>query len=214
MGTRRVLFSQTAVVFASALWLLSAATPAMACEGGATIFADQFSDDAGGWALNPAVKVGDGNFTFALQPDGMQANLNISHTVQGDVDICADGVWPTADTGILGEGVLFWGQDAKNYFQFGILNTGKYWIARKRDGEWEVVVQNVPADAIKTGPGDTNTLRVDASGNVADFYINGTKIRELRGQEPQGGWRFGLSGDNFDKKDGADVTFSSVTVMD
>ena len=40
-------------------------------------------------------------------------------------------------------------------------------------------------------------MKVD--GNTASFFINGTKVRDLRGQPPKGGWRFGLSGDNFDK---------------
>ena len=36
------------------------------------------------------------------------------------------------------------------------------------------------------------------------FYINGTKVRDLRGQAPKGDWRFGLSGDNFDKQKNAE----------
>ena len=42
---------------------------------------------------------------------------------------------------------------------------------------------------------------------VATFFINGTKVRDLRGQAPKGGWRFGLSGDNFDKAKDARVVF-------
>jgi len=63
-------------------------------------------------------------------------------------------------------------------------------------------------------PGESNTLRVKSSGGVATFFINGTKVRDLRGQAPKGGWRFGLSGDNFDKAKDARVVFRSVKVTD
>ena len=52
------------------------------------------------------------------------------------------------------------------------------------------------------------------SGSTASFFINGTKVRDLRGQAPKGGWRFGLSGDNFDKDKNARVVFKSVKVTD
>jgi hypothetical protein len=208
IGTGRLLPAS----FLFGLLIAVGAAPAHACQGPETIFSDDFDDDAGGWALSSAVKIGGGDFAFDLAPDGMEANLNISHTVHGNVDICAAAVWPKDDSGILGAGVLFWGLDAKNYFQFGILNSGKYWIARKRQGEWEVIVQNVSSEAIKTEPGATNTLRVDASGDTAVFYVNGTKLRELRGQEPKSGWRFGLSADNFDKQSGAALSFASVKI--
>lgn len=183
-----------------------------ACNGPMEIFTDNFEDDAGGWALNEAVKIKGGNFTLDLQPDEMQANLNISHTVKENVDICADAVWPPEEPGILGAGILFWGQDSKNYFQFGILNTGKYWIARKENNRWQVIVQNVTSEAIKTKPGEINTLRVKANGDHVSFFVNDEKLRELRGQQPKGGWRFGLSGDNFDRQSAEAITFSSVKV--
>jgi hypothetical protein len=44
------------------------------------------------------------------------------------------------------------------------------------------------------------------------FYINGTKVRDLRGQAPKGDWRFGLSGDNFDKQKNAEEMFKTVKV--
>lgn len=192
--------------------LTAAIGGAAACEGAETLFEDSFEDDSGGWALNDAVVVKDGDFTFDLAPDGMQANLNISHTVEENVDICADTVWPKEQSSILGAGLLFWGEDAKNYFQYGILNNGKYWIARKQNGKWQVIVQNATSGKIKTGPGARNTLRVQASGDHVSFFINDEKVRELRGQQPSGGWRFGLSGDNFDKQAEEKVVFSSIKV--
>jgi len=187
--------------------------PASACEGTEIVFEDKFTDDAGGWAINQDVEVKDGSFTFRLPPDAMQSDLNVTYTVD-DADICSETVWPDGGSTILGAGLLFWGEDNRNYLQFGVLNNGKFWIARRQDGKWYTIVENVDSSAIKVKPGESNTLRVKSSGGVATFFINGTKVRDLRGQAPKGGWRFGLSGDNFDKAKDARVVFRSVKVTD
>jgi hypothetical protein len=187
--------------------------PASACEGTEVVFEDKFADDSGGWAINQDVEVKDGSFTFKLPPDAMQSDLNVTYTVN-DADICSETVWPDGGSTILGAGLLFWGEDNRNYLQFGILNNGKFWIARRQDGKWYTIVENVDSSAIKVKPGESNTLRVKSSGGVATFFINGTKVRDLRGQAPKSGWRFGLSGDNFDKAKDAHVVFKSVKVTD
>jgi hypothetical protein len=185
---------------------------AAACEGEQIIFEDKFADDAGGWPLRDTVEVKDGSFVFKLPPDDMQSNLNVTFTVK-DADICSETVWPGGEQPMLGAGLLFWGEDNRTYFQFGILNNGKFWIARKQDGKWlGTIAANVDSSAINQGPGAANTLRVKTSGNSVTFYINGTKVRALRGQAPKGDWRFGLSGDNFDKQKNAEVVFKAVKV--
>ena len=70
---------------------------------------------------------------------------------------------------ILGAGLLFWGEDNKNYLQFGVLNNGKFWIARRIEGKWHTIVENVASSAIKVKPGETNVLRVKASGDSGDL---------------------------------------------
>jgi len=125
-----------------------------------------------GIVLNPGITGADGVYV----------------TVQ-DADICSESVWPEDESKTLGAGLLFWGEDTRTYFQFGILNNGKFWIARRYDGKWHTVVENVPSRAIETKPGATNKLRVKVSGNSASFYINGSKVRDLRGQPPKAGWR-------------------------
>jgi hypothetical protein len=199
---------------AAALLIAAAfAWPASACEGTEIVFEDKFADDAGGWAINQDVEIKDGSFTFKLPPDAMQSDLNVTYTVN-DADICSETVWPDGGSTILGAGLLFWGEDNRNYLQFGILNNGKFWIARRQDGKWYTIVENVDSSAIKVKPGESNMLRVKASGGDATFFINGEKVRDLRGQAPKGGWRFGLSGDNFDKAKDARVVFRSVKVTE
>jgi len=206
---------KTGILLAGAiLALASAPHPAAACEGTEVVFEDKFGDDAGGWAIHKDVEVKDGNFTFKLPPDAMLADLNITYTVTDAADICSEAVWPDGEPGVLGAGLLFWGEDNKNYFQFGVLNNGKFWIARRQDGKWHTIVENVESDRIETKPGQSNTLRVKADDSTAAFFINGTKVRDLRGQAPKGGWRFGLSGDNFDKDKDARLQFKSVKVTD
>ena len=200
-------------VAAALLCCVGFVEPAPACEGTQVVFEDKFTDDAGGWAINQDVEVKDGSFTFRLPPDAMQSDLNVTYTVD-DADICSETVWPDGGSTILGAGLLFWGEDNRNYLQFGVLNNGKFWIARRQDGKWYTIVENVDSSAIKVKPGESNILRVKTSGGIATFFINGTKVRDLRGQAPKGGWRFGLSGDNFDKAKDARVVFKSVKVTD
>ena len=196
---------------AALLFAVAFAWPALACEGTDVVFEDKFADDAGGWAINKDVEVKDGSFTFKLPPDAMQSDLNVTYSVN-DADICAEGVWPDDGSSILGAGLLFWGEDNKNYLQFGVLNNGKFWIARRIEGKWHTIVENVASSAIKVKPGETNVLRVKTSGDTATFFINGEKVRDLRGQAPKAGWRFGLSADNFDKDKDARLVFRSVKV--
>src|SRR6476659_6015833 len=183
-----------------AVLLFSVAVPAWrasACEGSEIVFEDKFHDDAGGWSIKDTVEVKDGTFTFTVT----------------DADICLETVWPEGEQPVLGAGVLFWGEDNRTYFQFGILNNGKFWIARKQDGRWlGTIAANVDSNAIKKEPGAANMLRVKTNGNSVTFYINDTKVRELRGQAPKTSWRFGLSGDNFDKQKDARVVFKTVKV--
>jgi len=195
------------------LFTTAAAQPSFACEGSEVVFEDAFTDDAGGWAVRDSVEVKDGQFVFKLTPDDMQSNLNVTYTVE-NADICSEAVWPEGDQPVLGAGLLFWGEDKKTYFQFGVLNNGKFWIARKQDGKWHTIAENIAASSIKTSPGASNTLRVTTKDNTVTFYINGTKVRDLRGQAPKGGWRFGLSGDNFDKTKDARAIFKSVKVTE
>ena len=208
------LMPRSLLLLTVALFLLGGSgRMALACEGSEVVFEDGFTDDAGGWAVRDSVEVKEGRFVFKLEPDDMQSNLNVSHTVQ-NADICSEAVWPDGDQPVLGAGLLFWGEDKKTYYQFGVLNNGKFWIARKRDGRWDTIAENVVASSIKTGPGEANMLRVVAKDDGVTFYINGAKVRDLRGQAPRGGWRFGLSGDNFAKDKEARIIFKSVKVTE
>ncbi len=144
------------VLFLLAVSIASLTAPAghaAACQGQEVIFEDRFGDDTGGWSVKDSVEVKDGAFTFKLAPDDMQSNLNVTFTVE-NADICSDAVWPEGEQPVLGAGLLFWGEDNKTYFQFGMLNNGKFWIARKQDGKWlGTIVDNVDSPAINRRAG-------------------------------------------------------------
>lgn len=195
--------------------VLAASGEAIACVGNKVIFEDSFEDDAGGWSHKAGTEMKDGAFVIKLPADDMQSNLNVTFSLK-DADICTEAVWPTGgEQAVLGAGLLFWGESNRTYYQFGILNNGRFWIARKQDGAWlGTIAANIDSPAIKKAPGSSNTLRVDAKGNALTFYINGTKVREVRGQAPSSAWRFGVSGDNFDKEKEAIVQFTNMKVTD
>ena len=195
--------------------VLAGSSAALACAGSEVIFEDTFEDDAGGWSHKDGIEVKDGSFVLKLPADDMQSNLNVTFSVK-NADICTEAVWPQGgEQPILGAGLLFWGENNRTYYQFGVLNNGRFWIARKQDGAWlGTIAANIESPAIKTAPGASNTLRVDAKGNTLTFYINGTKVREVRGQAPSAAWRFGVSGDNFDKQKAATVLFTNMKVTD
>jgi hypothetical protein len=210
----RLMFRVLFLLAVSSLFWGATVGGVLACQGKEVIFEDRFGNDSGGWSVKESVEVEDGAFTFMLEPDDMQSNLNVTYTVE-NADICTDAVWPEGEQPVLGAGLLFWGEDNRTYFQFGVLNNGRYWIARKQRGEWlGTIAANVDSPAIHTSPGAANTLRVKTKGDTVSFFINGTKVRELRGQAPKGAWRFGLSGDNFDKENDAQVIFRTVKVTD
>ena len=194
---------------AALLFAVAFAWPALACEGTEIVFEDKFADDAGGWAINKDVEVKDGGFTFKLPPDAMQSDLNVTYSVN-DADICAEGVWPDDDSSILGAGLLFWGEDNKNYLQFGVLNNGKFWIARRIEGKWHTIVENVAVSAIREARRDE---RAQGEGERRQRDLLHQRREGARpSRSPRGGWRFGLSGDNFDKDKDARLVFRSVKV--
>jgi hypothetical protein len=128
------------------------------------------------------------------------------------------GGWPLRDTVEVKDGAFIFklppdDMQSNLNVTFTVKDADKFWIARKQDGKWlGTIAANVDSSAINKGPGAANTLRVKTSGNSVTFYINGTKVRNLRGQAPKGDWRFGLSGDNFDKQKDAKVMFKTVKV--
>jgi hypothetical protein len=185
---------------------MGASQPVWACSGGEAILDDEFADESGGWALDDRIKVDDGKLVMRLPPDTGWTTLNVSFTVT-DADLCADAVWPETDPEEAEAGITFWAEDYDNRFAFGINGAGEYYLVRRVRGEWKAIVDGQHTPAIKTGPGETNTLRVNSSGKRASLFVNGTKLRDIQGQPPEEGWFFGLVGGNMGIEDELTVSF-------
>ena len=203
-----LLLGLAAVIAAFPAWQKAFA----ACDGPETIFEDKFADDAGGWPLKETIEVKDGLFIFKLPPDDMQSNLNVTFTVK-DADICSETVWPNDEQGDAWRGAAVLGRGQPHLFpvrhsqQRQVLDRAQAGRQMARHHRRQCRFR-----AIKQEPGAANVLRVKTNGNSVTFYINDTKVRELRGQAPKTDWRFGLSGDNFDKQKDARVVFKTVKV--
>jgi len=75
-------------------------------------------------------------------------------------------------------GLMFRHQDGKNFYSFRITQTGKFAFDHWRDGNdsFANLLGPVESKAIRTGVGQINNLKVVASGNQFDLYINGTRV--------------------------------------
>ena len=185
---------------------------ANACEGKNVLFEDQFQDDSGGWSITEdRTEIKDGGLRITPR-------LNTSYTEDNpgfyfdDADICADIVLETSDDGNWGA-LVFWFEDYDNYFIFQITPKGFYDIQRKFKGNWTRLIADAQSPAIKKEAGAANTVRVTVKGNLLTFYINGEKVRQLRGQAPKQQWRFGfMSGSPKEKR--TTTVFKNVKITD
>jgi hypothetical protein len=109
-------------------------------------------------------------------------------------------------------GVIFWAKDYNDCYAFVLSADGKFALGRKLLGRWINPIAKTGNDAIKTGIGQTNKLRVRTEGNLLTAFINDIKVANLEGEQPQGLSFVGLYGES------GEITqnvweFSNVSVM-
>jgi hypothetical protein len=95
------------------------------------------------------------------------------------------------DTAVLA-GIIFWAQDYDNLYSLQVAPNGAASVSRIVKGKWIDPVPFRKFNAVKTGAGAKNELRVTTSGNSIIAYINGEKFASVRGQLPDGGGAVGL----------------------
>jgi tetratricopeptide (TPR) repeat protein len=167
------------------------------CRGQPIPFGNSASESTG-WDMTEGVGLQSGVLSFTVAPDNAKIELNSAYVVR-DAQICSKFEWPHDADQVLGAGILFWAVDDKDFFQFGILNNGKFWVARKQAGKWQTIAANVESADIDIRPGASNTFAVHTQGDHALLFVNGTQVFNLTGQPQIAASRFGLSVDNFDK---------------
>jgi hypothetical protein len=110
-------------------------------------------------------------------------------------------------------GVIFWGANNDNYYVAEIVPEGSYAIYRRLARNWIPVVALTKDEHLKTGVGAENEISVQVVDNFGALFVNGVKIREFRGQPPDGGAAVGLYAEA-EEKVADEWHFLDIAVMD
>lgn len=193
-------------------WLiLTAATLALcafqtrtlfACEGTRTIFEDEFKDDSGGWNFGPSIRAENSSLVIESPAAKVLKALNIANGVKS-ADICVEVTFkdPPASKTPASAGLMFWATDFNNYFSLQIQASGTVGIFRFQGGQWLALRPSSDDSNVRTGQGAANVLRVKAVGNLVSLFVNGARIRDIRGEAPTSDWYFGVYGAGTNDKD-------------
>ncbi len=202
-------FHSRFVGLAVALGLVMAAGPAAAeCNPDNALFEDNFEFMDVSW--------GEPDESFfvedeALKVKGWREQVNFTTQNEG-ANVCVDATVVDASKPANSPmGLIFWWQDWDNFYYVWFWPDGGLEVRRVLKAK-STTVFTTETLALKKGVGVTNHTELQLKPRDATIIINGTKVRDLRGQAPKGDWRFGLSGDNFDKEKEAKVVFTTVKV--
>jgi hypothetical protein len=172
---------------------------ASACDGqvGKVIFEDTFTDDSGGWdLLAPEVIVKPPELLITL--DKKYAGLDTQNLTFNAVngDYCVEFVLPKAvapDNNIY-LGLEFWGTDYKNFMVFWLGSNGNVGLSKNSAGNSSTIFKVIGAPQFKADPTAVNSLRVVAIDGKLMLSLNGSLIKVIRAQVPEGNLRFGFQG--------------------
>jgi hypothetical protein len=162
---------------------------AFACEGKKVIFEDPFKDDSYGWDVRQTVNIGNSVMKITIPPENNANVMLNSAFFVSDADICAEGQMLSQPASEFG--VMFWAADYTNNYAFTIGGSGNAYLARYVAPKWNnIFTQDVPK--IKREPGANNQVRVVIKGNLISTFVNGAKVRDIRGQTPGDQSKFGI----------------------
>ncbi|HWA99353.1 MAG TPA: hypothetical protein VG713_12710 [Pirellulales bacterium] len=85
-------------------------------------------------------------------------------------------------------GIVFWGDDNKNYYLAALRPDGLFTVSKQADGDWTFPINKVQVAA----PGQQFTLRVVTRGSTATIYAGDQPIGTVDGGPPKNGQRVGL----------------------
>jgi hypothetical protein len=151
---------------------------------GDLLYEDDFRDPGSGWDTwsedATSGKYVDGEYRLAVyQEDYMAWSYPADDEEFADlaIEVEARQVEGSLDSTF---GLLVRHQvDEERYYWFQISGDGYYSVEEMRDGEWILLQEWEPSDAIKQGLESTNRLRVVCYGDRFSFYVNETHLTDL-----------------------------------
>jgi hypothetical protein len=185
---------------------------AFACDDSRVKYRDGFESMDLLWGLpNNLKKVEDGAFVFTLEPRTLDFAVNQFERL-GDVDVCVTTTWKSgSEAEQTWSGLVFWATDDQNLYAFGVSPQGTVSVWRLVDNSWVNPLRWTAHDAVKTGPGAVNKIRVKTRGDKATFVLNDVEIGSMRGIAPEGHF-VGLIAEALEKSDAVTHAFDDFAV--
>lgn len=158
--------------------MLKAAPPVMTSEAGAVLYAEMFEEANDEWLTY------DGRLSSRIADGILKIDVGESysgpfvptrwHFADFDAQVIAAAVGGPEDNGY---GIVFRMKDRNNYYRFVIAANGYYQVVRAVNGvEHEISDDNLRSDAIHTGLGAVNKIRVVGRGDTFQFFVNDTLL--------------------------------------
>ena len=189
-----------------------------ACEGKATIFADDFIHPSPSWGPGSKEVFRGGKYVMTVEPNATVADWPDAPLFSGSYSVCVKIKLPQDPKGEAGSGVIFWvdplknKQGGRNLYMAMISPDGFYWVTKQADGTKSNVVEPAQSDVVKIGPGAVNEIVVTLRDDRATFVINDKAVGDFAGGPSQGQFHAGiLAGAPLEKK--YQVEFSDFRVV-
>jgi hypothetical protein len=165
------------------------------CKGSTATFEDDFKSPELGWSSGLGPRTTGSNAYFGdnrlvIKPTTKRGSRTIIYPslVLKSAIICAMILSPDEiNAPRTAGGVAFWAANGQNLYAFEVVTDGTYNITRLIDNNWSYIGSGLKSDAVNQGPGATNEIEVRIKQNVAQLFINGTRVQEIRGQPPATG---------------------------
>jgi len=160
---------------------------------GKVLFEDKFTSLDPSWgAPGPIMDAKDGKLTITPQKNTTQTILNQANVFPNDMEATYAMTYVKAPAPTWGSGLVFWARDYNEYYAVLVNAEGWFGVQRHIAGRFLLPVAWRQSDAIKTGVGAENQVKVVTKGNKATISINGKEVISLSGQPPEGGTLIGF----------------------
>jgi len=186
---------QRDVVFIFGLFLALSAPVVAGCTG-KVLMRSNFQTGDSNWPIFSTTwtdqDIRDGALTLKYRKD-VASQLLYSGDVFDDVQICVNvKLLQSVAAEKEYASVVFWAKDYNSYYVLWFDPSGSVGVLRKAGDRWLFPLPSHLHVAVNRGVGQTNTLQVVLHGNVADLYVNESRVGSITGQPVPGGSQVGL----------------------